>query len=80
MAMPLHTVVIEEYMDKLSSADTYISLLGLSQVVGQMNSVVLVNFSRNLIETSDECMFYPIDEKLTAQDYQAVGSQRPEAF
>ena len=80
MAMPLHTMVIEEYMDKLSSADTYISLLGLSQVVGQMNSVVLVDFSRNLIETSDEGMFYPIDEKLTAQDYQAVGSQRPEAF
>ena len=67
--MPLHTIVIEEYMDKLSSADTYISLLGLSQVVGQMNSVVLVDFSRNLIETSDEGMFYPIDEKLTAQDY-----------
>lgn len=60
---------------KYRSEKSHVFLLGLSEVIGQIGRVVLVDLGGHLVEPRDEGMLDPVDQKFGAQHQKAVGSK-----
>ena len=55
-------------------------LLGLGQVVGQGDCVVLVDLGGDLVEAGDEGVLQPVHNNFGPQDGETVGGEGPEAL
>ncbi len=55
-------------------------LLGLCQIIGQRDGVILVDLGRDLVEAGNESVLEPVHDDLGPEDGEAVGGEGPEAL